>query len=73
MYDHRGISYRTFDRDATEVLRLTFRPRSVTAGGHTFPRRATGHGDSYTLESIDGRSFVVRVRHLHSGEVRIAR
>ncbi len=72
-YDHRGISYRTFDRDATEVLRLTFRPRSVTAGGHAFPRRATGHGDSYTVESIGRRSFVVRLHHIHSGEVRIAR
>ncbi|MGZ6979206.1 MAG: hypothetical protein ACXVJW_13935, partial [Acidimicrobiia bacterium] len=72
-YGSHGISYRTFDDDATEVLRLTYRPRSITAGGRTISRRSTAHGEGYTVESAGRRSFVVRLHHLHSGEVRVAR
>jgi hypothetical protein len=71
-YGHDRIAYRTFDDDATEVLRLAFRPRSVTSGGQALSHRRALRGQGYTLQPSGGGSFVLRLRHLHSGEVQVA-
>ncbi|MGO8873671.1 MAG: hypothetical protein ACLQPH_20175 [Acidimicrobiales bacterium] len=70
-YAHDRITYRTYDDDATEVLRLAFRPSSVTSGGQALSDRRTLVGQSYTLQRLSGGDFVLRLRHVNSGEVQI--
>lgn len=68
-YGHDRISYRTFDADATEVLRLAFRPVSVRAGGLALRRETSLGGAGYSVEALSGGGFVVRIHHVNSGGV----
>jgi len=70
-YGARRVEYETFDKAASEVVKLSFKPTSVMAGGTALTVRNILDGDSYTVETMGG-DFVVRVRHTASGEVRIA-
>ena len=70
-YGHDRIAYRTFERNGTDVLRLAFRPRSITAGGHALQERRDLTAEGYTLQPLDGGGFVLRIHHLRSGEVQI--
>ena len=71
-YGHDHITYRTFDANATEVLRLAFHPVSVTAGGIALHPEASLSGAGYTLESLSGGGFAVRIHHVSSGNVVVA-
>ncbi len=71
-YGYHRVTYRTFDADATEVLRLAFRPGTITAGGRALHREATPNGSGYTLESVAGGGFAVRIHHISSGNVVVA-
>ncbi len=68
-YSHDRISYRTFDADATEVLRLAFRPGSITAGSMALHLEASLDGAGYTLEPLGGGGFKVRIHHVSAGTV----
>ena len=70
-YGPRRIEYRTFDAGATEVLRLDFLPKQVTAGGIALRQGKDLKEDDYTVQSLPGGDYVVRVRHNNSGEVTI--
>jgi hypothetical protein len=70
-YGDRSLRYRTFDKDATEVLRLTYRPARVTAGAQNLAQRNDLAGEGYTVESLPGGDYVVRVRHVQSSEVEV--
>jgi len=59
------------DKDATEVLRLAYRPARVTAGPRTLVERSDLAGEGYTVESLPGGDCVVRVRHVQSSELEI--
>jgi hypothetical protein len=72
-YGHNRVTYRTFDADAIDTLRLTFRPKSVESGGRSLIRERTLVGQGYTLQDLGGGSFSLRVHHLHSGSVTIAK
>ena len=65
-YTRHAISYRTFDRNATEVLRLTAPPRSVTTGGRTLRRRGSLVRSGYTVKTLDDGNVVVRIHHMTS-------
>ncbi len=71
-YGGRSVSYRTFDKASTEVLRLSFRPARVTAGDATLSERPDLNDDGYTLRALADGDYVVRVRHTKSGEVSVA-
>lgn len=71
-YGHDRITYRTFDADGTEVLRLAFRPDSITAGGRALHREGSVSGAGYSVESLGGGGFAVRIHHVSSGIVLIA-
>jgi hypothetical protein len=71
-YEDRSIQYRTFDSAATEVLRLRFKPARITAGDIALGARSDLEGDGYTVQALPGGDFVVRIRHSHSGEIKIA-
>jgi len=71
-YGAHDITYRTFDRKATEVLRLHFKPTRVTAGGTALNKRQELWQPGYTVHSLGAGDYVVRVRHVNSNEVSIA-
>ena len=70
-YGDRSIRYRTFDKDATDVLRLTYRPVRVTAGTETLKETRDLANGGYTIGALSDGDFVVRVRHLQSNEVQV--
>ncbi|HEV7461813.1 MAG TPA: hypothetical protein VGN78_14845 [Solirubrobacteraceae bacterium] len=61
-YGRRSVGYRTFDPSGTEVLRLSFRPRAVTADGRSLAERSGLDAEGFTVVSAGGGDFVVRVR-----------
>jgi hypothetical protein len=65
------VAYRTFDRRAVEVLRLSYRPARVLAGGRAIPLRPALTREAYTVRPLPGGDFVVRVRHDSSGRIRV--
>jgi hypothetical protein len=70
-YAARSIQYRTFDPAATEVFRLHFKPARITAGDASMPQRSDLNEDGFTVQPLRGGDFAVRVRHAHSGEIKV--
>ena len=70
-YSTHQIEYRTFDAEAEEVLRLSFKPSSVTAGGAALSPRENTRQAGYILQPLSGEDWVVRVRHINSGEIEV--
>jgi len=68
-YSARRIDYRTFDPAATEVLRLSFKPSRVTAGGVTLAQQHDSRENGYTVQPLSGGDWIVRIRHTTSGEI----
>jgi dienelactone hydrolase len=58
-YGHNRVSYTTFAEAATEVLRLKFRPTSVSGG-------------ELTVQPAGGGDYVVRVQHAHARRIILA-
>jgi hypothetical protein len=69
-YSRSSVAYRTFDTASTEVLRLRFRPRRVTAGTTLLEREDLG-AEGYVIESLGGGDYTIRIRHDRSRRVRI--
>lgn len=67
-YAESRIAYVTFDRESTEVLRLGFVPRTVTAPGETLEQRAKLDSPGWTF---DTKLKVLRVRHSNSTEITV--
>ena len=59
-YGKDQVAYTTFDAAAREVLRLSFVPAGVTAGGVPLPKRTDLAAEGWTW---DGALGVLRVRH----------
>jgi hypothetical protein len=70
-YGTRSIDYRTFDADSTEVLRLKFKPSRVTSGTAVLQVRGDTHEPGYTVQSLPGGDWIVRIRHASSGDIHI--
>jgi hypothetical protein len=76
-YGAGQVAYTTFDKAATELLRIgTFEPTEVSAGGQKLERLAwredLASRDGFTVGASGDLPSVVRVRHSRSGEVKIA-
>jgi hypothetical protein len=69
-YGRRRITYRTYDMGSTEVLRLSFRPRRVTAGT-VLTERSDLAGEGYVVQALGDGDFTVRIRHDHARRIRI--
>jgi hypothetical protein len=65
-YAARELSYTTFDEDATEVLRLGFRPTRVTAKGTALRQRPDLSEPGWTF---DAKAGVLQVRHAKARDV----
>jgi hypothetical protein len=70
---HHHVRYQTFDAAATEALRLSFRPSRVTAGTTALHEQADIRQPGYTLRSVPGGDWIVRIHHVNSGPVDIQR
>lgn len=70
-YGARSVAYRTFDEASTEVLRLSFRPAHITAGGAALTERGDLKSGGFTLERLAGGDWVVRIHHLNSRDIAV--
>ncbi|HLV87645.1 MAG TPA: hypothetical protein VKV39_11745 [Candidatus Sulfotelmatobacter sp.] len=68
-YSPAQISYRTFDNQATEVLRVSFVPKEVTAGGKQLEKRNDLNSAGWMFDS---ERKVLRLRHDDAGTVKIS-
>ncbi len=64
-YGDGRIEYTTFDASAntTEVLRLAFVPKGVTADGKRLERRANADGNGYAVKKLPNGDAIVSIRH----------
>jgi len=65
-YGKGSVTYSTFDPSSTDVLRITFVPSAVSAGGHKIARHADLKQEGYTF---DDATHVLRIRHDRSRDV----
>ena len=72
VYEDHAIQYRTFDPEATEVLRLRFKPARISAGETALKERKDLEADGYTIQTLPGGDFIIRIRHSESGEIKIS-
>jgi hypothetical protein len=70
-YANRSIDYQTFDTSGTEVLRLSFSPVHLTAGGAPLSEQADLKSDGYTIKKFSNGDYEVRLRHLRSNQISI--
>jgi hypothetical protein len=68
-YSPSMISYTTFDPHASEVLRLSFVPSSVTASDKSLPKRDDLSSPGWTF---DPQRKVLRLRHDDSSSIKIS-
>jgi hypothetical protein len=67
-YEKGAVTYSTFDRESTDVLRVDFDVTSVRAGGKLLPKRPDLSGEGF---AFDPTTRVLRIRHRQSGAVKI--
>jgi len=67
-YESRRISYRTFDKEAEEVLRVAFIPAAVRSGGTELAKQSNVGTPGW---QFDPRSGALRIRHIASGDVEV--
>lgn len=70
-YGTNSISYKTFDSNATEVLRLAFTPKGIVAGGIELKLREDLKEDGFTLQALAGGDSILRVRHQNARAIAI--
>jgi hypothetical protein len=69
-YNQNKIAYRTFDREAAELLKLTTKPSKVFAGGKALPESDQLSGNNWTWKGLD-TGGILRINHEHSNEISI--
>jgi pimeloyl-ACP methyl ester carboxylesterase len=69
-YSRNSVAYRTFDARSTEVLRLRFRPRGVTARTPLAERDDLA-SEGYVLQPLGGGDYAIRIRHDRSRRVQV--
>jgi hypothetical protein len=70
-YERNKIQYKTFDRDATEVLRLAAGPAQITADGTALSLSDDPVSNGYALQSLPGGDYIVRIRHHAAREIEV--
>jgi hypothetical protein len=67
-YAPHRITYKTFDPEGTQVMRLNFKPTRVTAGETILQERKDLLQAGYTIEPAQG-DFIVRLHHAAATDV----
>jgi hypothetical protein len=70
-YGKNTIEYKTFDLEASEVLRLKARPTQITAGTDTLAIVDDLRKEGYTVKPLPGGDFVLHVRHRSARELKV--
>ncbi len=70
-YSKGAVSYRTFAESSTEVLRLSYKPGHIGAGGQELKNAGVLSANSYTLTAVQNGDYVVSVRHESARDVQI--
>jgi hypothetical protein len=70
-YGAGEIHYSTFDAPAnsSEVLRIAFSPKTITADGKVLEQQATLSGNGYTIQPLRGGDAIVHIRHDGATEI----
>lgn len=68
-YEPARIAWTTFDRDATETLRLAALPAEVSIDGTALGQRADLSRAGFAVTALPDGDVLVRVRHASPGEV----
>jgi hypothetical protein len=71
-YGKKTVLYQTFAAAGLEVMRLSYKPTHVTAGGATLAATANPAEEGYMVRSLDGGDYQVTLRHLHSGAILVS-
>ena len=71
-YAKRKIEFQTFDKTGTEVLRLSFKPNRILAGGTPLAERKDLNEDGYTAYPLAGGDDVVHIHHSRSNMVTVS-
>jgi len=67
-YKPNEITYKTYDNAATEVLRITAKPKSVTAAGKKIDERTDLNAEGWTFQPLD-KGGVLRIRHTSASDI----
>ena len=70
-YGKRSIQYRTFDSGATEVLRLTYKPTEVRAGGTSINLRTDPEGTRLHRLGVGWRRLYRAGADADSGDIEL--
>jgi hypothetical protein len=72
-YNSEKITYTTFDKKSTELIKLVHSPKAITAGGKNILLQNTPDvkTDYYTVKRALGGGFVVHIRHDAAGDITI--
>jgi hypothetical protein len=71
-YGKQSLSYKTFRPAASEVLRLTYLPKQIRVGDSAISKRDDLKEEGYTVTPLRDGDYIIRIRHIKSGAVRIA-
>lgn len=71
-YGKGEVDYRTFDKQSTEVLRLSFKPGRISAGKTALTEQTDLKSDGYTLQQLANGDYVIHIRHTNSNEVTVS-
>ena len=65
VYGKGKIQYSTFaaPAESVDVVRLAFRPQSITAGSRSLKSRPDLSANGYTLESLSNGDYIAEIRH----------
>ncbi len=69
-YKLNEIAYRTYDNTATEVLRITAKPKSITVAGNKITERADLDAEGWTWQPLK-KGGVLKIRHTGGPEITI--
>ena len=70
-YRKRSLSYRTFDANGVETLRLSYAPRRIFAGAVLLTSSPDLAASGYSVRAAGGGDFIVRIRHDTARRIRI--
>lgn len=70
-YGKRALRYTTFDAKGSEVLRLSYAPTRIEAGGITLVPDSGSTDRGYTVTPLGNGDYIVLIRHLTESEIHI--
>ena len=70
-YGTRSVDYQTFDKSATEVFRLSFKPEHISAGNASLAEKGDLTQEGYVLRRLPEGDYELRIHHSGSNHVHV--